>query len=127
MTLSLSAKTTETAIDLQMVNGSAASAAQGIPFANELVRFAEAVTQRDGAEIRRTRDELVQVAGEVVMVDAAAVAANFQRMVRIADSMGIPLDEEDVEPGAGIRQELDLDRFTTANNTPSANRLQLIE
>ena len=122
MTLSLSAKTTETAIDLQMVNGATASEAQGIRFANELTRFAEAVTQRDGAEIRRTRDELVQVAGEVVMVDAAAVAANFQRMVRIADAMGIPIDEENVEAGAGIRQELDLRRFATAENTPSANR-----
>ncbi len=122
MTLSLSAKTTETAIDLQMVNGSTASEAQGIPFANELASFAEAVTQREGAEIRRTRDELVHVAGEVVMVDAAAVAANFQRMVRIADAMGIPLDEEDVEAAAGIRQELDLSRFATAENTPSANR-----
>ncbi len=122
MTLSLSAKTTETAIDLQMVNGATASEAQGIPFASELAGFAEAVTQRDGAEIRRTRDELVQVAGAVVMVDAAAVAANFQRMVRIADAMGIPLDEEDVEAAAGIRQELDLSRFATAENTPSANR-----
>ena len=122
MVLSLSANTTETAIDLQMVNGSTASETQGIPFANELARFAEAVTQRDGAEIRRARDELVRVAGEVVMVDAAAVAANFQRMVRIADSTGIPLDEEDVEAGTDIRQQLDLSRFATAENTPSANR-----
>lgn len=121
MMLSLSANTTETAIDLQMVNGATASEAQGIPFANELTRFAEAVTQRDAAEIRHTRDELVQVAGEVVMVDAAAVAANFQRMVRIADAMGIPLDEEDVEAGADIRQELDLSHFATANNTPGAS------
>lgn len=121
MMLSLSANTTETAIDLQMVNGATASEAQGIPFANELARFAEAVTQRDGAEIRRTRNELVQVAGEVVMVDAAAVAANFQRMVRIADAMGIPLDEEDVEAGADIRQELDLSHFATAKNTPGAS------
>ncbi len=56
------------------------------------------------------------------MVDAAAVAANFQRMVRIADSMGIPLDEEDIEPCAGVRQELDLGRFASAENTPSTNR-----
>jgi hypothetical protein len=38
--------------------------------------------------------------------------------------MGIPLDEEDVEPGAGIRQKLDLNRFATADNTPGANRLK---
>lgn len=120
--LSLSANTTETDIDLQMVNGSAASESQGIPFANELANFAEAVSKGDAAEISRTRDDLVQVAGDIVMVDAAAVAANFQRMVRIADSMGIPIDEKNIEPGAGIRQELNLGSFATAQNTPTANR-----
>jgi len=122
MMLSLSAKTTETAIDLQMVNGSTASDAQGIPFANELASFAEAIAQRDTPKIERTRNELAELAGDVVMVDAAAVAANFQRMVRIADSMGIPIDEKNVEPGADIRQELELGRFASAQNTPSANR-----
>ncbi len=122
MMLSLSADTTETAIDLQMVHGSAASETQGIPFASELAGFASAIAERDTDKIDRTRDELVQVAGEVVMVDAAAVAANFQRMVRIADSMGIPIDEKYVEVGASVRQDLDLSRFASAQNTPSANR-----
>ena len=122
MMLSLSANTTETAIDLQMVNGSAASDSQQIPFAGELANFAESIAERDAAKIDRTRDELIQVAGEVVMVDAAAVAANFQRMVRIADAMGIPIDDKNVEAGAGVRQELDMGRFATAQNTPSAKR-----
>ena len=122
MMLSLSAKTTETAIDLQMVNGSGASETQGIPFASELASFASAIAERGVEKISRTRDELVQVAGEAVMVDAAAVAANFQRMVRIADSMGIPIDEKNIEAGAGVRQDLDLSRFASAQNTPSANR-----
>jgi len=122
MMLSLSANQTETAIDLHMVNGSAASDAQELPFASELAGFAEAVAERDTAKINRTRDELVAVTGEVVMVDAAAVAANFQRMVRIADSMGIPIDEKNVEVGAGIREELDLSRFASAQNTPGTNR-----
>jgi hypothetical protein len=122
MMLSLSANKTDTTVDLQMVNGSAASDTQELPFASELASFAEAVAERDSAKIDRTRDELIAVAGEVVVVDAAAVAANFQRMVRIADSMGIPIDEKNVEVGAGIRQELDLGRFASAQNTPDANR-----
>jgi hypothetical protein len=122
MMLSLSANKTDTTVDLQMVNGSAASDAQQQPFASELASFAEAVAERDSAKIDRTRNELIAVAGEVVMVDAAAVAANFQRMVRIADSMGIPIDEKNVEVGAGIRQALDLSRFASAQNTPDANR-----
>jgi hypothetical protein len=122
MMLSLSAKTTETAIDLHMINGSSANEAQEIPFASELTNFAEAVTQRDATDISRTQGEFVQVAGEEVMGDAAGVAANIQHMVRIADSMGILIDEKSVEPGADIRQELDLSRFGSAKNTPSANR-----
>lgn len=122
MMLSLSAKTTETAIDLQMVNGSDASETQGIPFASELANFASAIAERGVEKITRTRDELVQVAGETVMVDAAAVAANFQRMVRIADSMGIPIDEKNIEAGAEVRHDLNLSRFASAQNTPSENR-----
>jgi len=122
MMLSLSANTTETAIDLQMVNGSSASDAQEMPFANELANFAEAVAERDTQTITQTRDQLVDVAGEAVMIDAAAVAANFQRMVRIADSMGIPIDEKNVVPGAAIREELNLSRFASAQNTPADDR-----
>ena len=122
MMLSLSANKTATAVDLQMVNGSAAGAAQELPFASELANFATAIADRDSAKINRTRDELIAVAGNAVMVDAAAVAANFQRMVRIADSMGIPIDDKNIEVGAGIRQELDLSRFASAQNTPSAHR-----
>jgi hypothetical protein len=122
MMLSLSANTTETDIDLQMVNGSTSAGEQGLAFAHQLARFAEAVAKREEVEITRCRDELVQVAGETVMVDAAGVAANFQRMVRIADSMGIPIDDKNVEAGADIRRELELSRFASAQNTPSAKR-----
>ena len=49
--------------------------------------------------------------------DAAGVAANFQRMVRIADSMGIPVDDMEQELGQAVRAELDLTRFASAANT----------
>ena len=52
------------------------------------------------------------------MVEAAGVAANFQRMVRIADSMGIPVDDMEQELGQAVRAELDLTKFTSAANTP---------
>jgi len=122
MMLSLSANATETAVDMQMVNGSAASDSQGIPFADQLANFAEAIAGRDTQSIAKARNQLLEVAGESVVVDAAAVAANFQRMVRIADSMGIPIDEKNVEPGAAIRDELDLSRFASAQNTAADKR-----
>ena len=43
-----------------------------------------------------------------MLVDAAGVAANFQRMVRIADSIGIPFDYMDSPTVQAIQQELGL-------------------
>ena len=49
------------------------------------------------------------------MVDAAAVASNFERMDRIADSTGIPLGEGLEAMSLEVREELDLGRFQTAS------------
>ena len=48
------------------------------------------------------------------MVDAAGVASNFERMVRIADSTGIPLGDGLEEFSSEVRLELGLDRLRTA-------------
>jgi len=71
--------------------------------------------------LAKARESLLDVAGETVLVDAAGVAANFQRMVRIADSMGIPVDQlTENEMSDQIRNELDLYRFKSAENSSSA-------
>ena len=57
------------------------------------MRFAEAVARRDAQALAQSRRALLQAAGPAVLVDAAGVAANFQRMVRIADAIGIPVDD----------------------------------
>lgn len=112
--LRVSAQTTGTDIDLSAVNGSEPDAADGIRFGAELVRFAGSVASRDPESIRATREALLAAAGPRVLVDAAGVAANFQRMVRIADAIGIPVDHMD----ADLSRELDLERFASARNTP---------
>jgi hypothetical protein len=38
-------------------------------------------------------------------------------MVRIADSMGIPIDDTESDLGKSVRSELDLERFASAQNT----------
>ena len=53
------------------------------------------------------------------MVDAAAVAANFQRMVRIADSIGIPVDEQRMPVAQPAIDQLELRRFSTSEHTPA--------
>ena len=55
--------------------------------------------------------------GRRSLVDAAGVAANFQRMTRIADSIGIPVDNMSAELGQQVRQELGIERFPSARNS----------
>lgn len=114
--LRVSALTTETDIDLNAVNGDIDSAAVGIEYGPELLRFAESLARRDD-QLEAHREALLQRAGAEVVVDAAGVAANFQRMTRIADSIGIPVDDMQAEIGQAVRQDLNLARFASAQNT----------
>lgn len=123
--LSLSADASSTDIDLHIVNGDG-DGASGVEHSRELMRFAEAVASRDPQRIADTRQALLDAAGNDVVVDAAAVAGNFQRMVRIADSTGIPVDDRMNLISGNIQQELDLRRFGSARNTPPTSLLQRI-
>jgi len=83
-----------------------------------LLRFAEAVVAADEPSIEVQRAAVRQQLGDAAMVDAAAVIANFQRMVRIADGTGIPLDDQVLMVTQGIRGELGLNEFRAAANSP---------
>lgn len=121
--LSLSADASHTDVDLQIVNGSE-DGNDAIAFANELMQFAEAVASRDEAALTSARAKLLDAAGNDSLVDAAGVAANFQRMVRIADSTGIPVDDRMGALSGNIQDQLDLRRFASADNTPQLSGLQ---
>lgn len=114
--LRVSAKATSSEVDLQAINGDATSAAVGIEFGPELMRFAESLAMRS-AELAERRIELLEVAGPAALVDAAGVAANFQRMVRIADAIGIPVNDMQAELGRTVRAELGIERFPSARNS----------
>ena len=118
--LRVSSQTTGTEIDLEGLNGDAASAARGIEFGAELMRFAEALARRDAEALAAARQDLLQRAGPAVLVDAAGVAANFPRMVRIADAIGIPVDNLDSAVSREVRGALRIERFHSAQNTPGA-------
>ena len=115
--LRVSAMTTATEVDLQAINGDPESAAVGIEFGLELMRFAEALATGDGDALRTARRDLLDTAGAAVLVDAAGVAANFQRMVRIADAIGIPVDDMTTELGQNVRRELRIERFASARHS----------
>jgi len=60
---------------------------------------------------------LIERLGAEQFVEAAAVVANFQRMVRIADSTGIPLDGVVMAMSDDFRDELGINDFQTAGRT----------
>ena len=119
--LRVSAQQTDRTADIRLVNGEASAEVGDIAYARELVAFAESLARRDEPALALARQNLLEQAGAAVLVDTAGVAANFQRMVRIADSAGIPIDQHNHNPLAeGVRTELDLQRFPSARNSQVA-------
>lgn len=60
----------------------------GLEHEAELLAFTDAVAGYDDAVLAQTRSALEQAAGREFMIDAAAVAANFEMMTRVADGTG---------------------------------------
>jgi hypothetical protein len=115
--LRASAEVSRADVDLQLVSGESTDSSS-IEYSNELMSFATAVASRDEAELADARDKLLAASSAEVLVDAAAVAGNFQRMVRIADSTGIPLDSERMDMYRGAIDALELRRFKSSEHTP---------
>ena len=90
----------------------------GIAEGELLLDFADALVGRDES-LPGQRDRLVDRLGGAALVDASGIVANFQRMVRIADGTGIPLDEGMREESRELSGVLGLGRFASAANTPS--------
>ena len=78
--------------DLRAITDADAAAESAIPGAEALVAFVDATLGGDEATIRAARDRVREALGAAALVDAAGVIGNFERMVRIADGTGIPLD-----------------------------------
>ena len=90
-----------------------------VPAGEELVQFVDTVLAPERAgELADARARLQHAVGDGGLVDAAGVIGNFQRMVRIADGTGIPLDDVGGEMMLDIRDQLALDRFPSASRSP---------
>lgn len=116
--LRASAATSNTSVNLQLVNGQVIDE-ESVSYANELTEYATAIASRDEEALTNSRNQLLTVSSPEVVVDAAAVAGNFQRMVRIADSIGIALEEDSLEQAGSAVQELNLRSFQSADHTPA--------
>lgn len=110
--LRVSSQTTNDSYDLSAIlRGASHGDGSGVPHGAELLRFADAVVERDANDIAAARDQVTEVAGQAAMVDAAGVIANFHRMTRIADGTGIALDQRMLEASVDLRSDLGIDRF----------------
>lgn len=83
----------------------------GIPNGRLLVRFAEAVLGDEEPELDSVRTELRGALGDAALVDAAAVAALFNAIDRVADSTGIPMEDQKIEITADFREILGINAF----------------
>lgn len=86
--LSWSSEKSEAEVDLGAIAAGVGDTC--VPLGSELLRFATAAAdpRDDAVEMTDARDALVRAGGPDVMVDAAAVAANFHMMTRLADGTG---------------------------------------
>ncbi len=124
--------------DLRAIVDPEAAPASGIEHAGELLRFvdaaieagsvskskSEAETEAELAELEAAREVLRAAVGPAGLVDAAAVLGNFERMTRIADATGIPLDAPTDMMSTDFRGSLGLNRFASAAQTPRAGRIR---
>ncbi len=95
-------------VDLSGLRTGDAKALDAIPNARTLIRLADAFMDSEPDRLANIRDEAVSVIGELGVIETIGVAANFQRMVRIASGTGIPIDEPDSEFGTAVRAALNL-------------------
>lgn len=59
---------------------------------------------------------MISAVGEAGLVDAAAVAANFNSIDRVADSTGIPLEDEKAALTEDFRDTLGINAFAEGRN-----------
>ena len=71
------------------------------------------VAARDDVELAAARAALVADTDEAFMVDAAAVAANFEMMTRLADGTGATMPAERLERSAAAIETMRIGGLTS--------------
>lgn len=93
-------------------------AGTSVPLAAELHAFAAAAVGHDDADLATRRTALVDAAGGgepgfAVMVDAAAVVANFEMMTRLADGTGARFADDVTAERAALAAALGASTLTS--------------
>jgi hypothetical protein len=97
----------------------------GVEAQGELLALVDAtLNQAPAPQLADARDAIVQQLDAAALIDAAAVIGNFQRMTRIADGTGLPLDEPVTALTVELREELGINEFSSAEYTPKVGWLK---
>ena len=86
-------------------------AAIGVPHCALLVEFGEAMLGDDAHRQALVRQKLHDALGPKALVDAAAIVASFNAVVKVADGSGIPLETQKAQLTSDFRAELGLERL----------------
>jgi hypothetical protein len=76
-----------------------------------LVAFADAVLGSDDARLAAIRSEICAKMGDAALVDAAAIAATFNAIDRVADATGIQIEDAKAAATADFRAALGINAF----------------
>ena len=109
----LSWSSLETGQHLDLVAVAESRPGIGLEHGDALLRFANACGGTDEAELAVARAALVAETDETFMVDAAAVAANFEMMTRLADGTGAAMPEERLERSAAAIEVMGIQDLTS--------------
>ena len=94
---------------------------RGIPHSATLINFCDAFMGGDADDLSTARELLASEMSPEAMVDVAGIAANFQRMNRIADATGMPQDSLGHKKASEIRdtlnEKLGINRYNSANSS----------
>ena len=91
------------------LNGDGATV--GVPHSAVLIEYGEAMLRGDATRRAAARLAVYQLLGAAALVDAAAIVASFNAVVKLADGSGIPLEDFKAEGTADLREALGLEKF----------------
>ncbi len=89
----------------------------GVPSGDLLLAFAAAIIGTDRKALDDARAALAKALGPAAVSGASAVAANFSKNDRVANGIGIPVDEMIFNGTEELREQLGLNDYKSAENT----------
>jgi hypothetical protein len=107
--LRASSKTKGENYDLTLLTGGCGDG--NVPHGALLVEFAKAVLGTDDRALSAIRSEIRAKMGDAALVDAAAIAATFNAIDRVADATGIPIEDNKAEATSDFRAALGINAF----------------